>query len=187
MRWRRPHGRAKVLGCGFHKTATTSLTSALRTLGYRVCPYDTELSAAYERDDLRPIWKAADRADAFRDWPWALLHEAFDRRFADARFILTVRDPDAWIASLTRHAARVGPTPTRRMVYGTTEVVGNEALHIATFEAHNAAVRAYFADRPDKLLVFDAAAGDGWDELGAFLGVEVPTDRPFPHEYRTAP
>jgi hypothetical protein len=187
MRWVGTATRPKVLGCGFHKTATTSLTSALRTLGYRVAPYEPDLVTAYERDDLRPIWRAAKRADAFRDWPWALLYEAFDRRFADARFILTVRDRDAWISSLARHAERVGPTDARRLVYGTTDVAGNEARHLDRYEAHNEAVRAYFADRPDKLLVFDAAAGDGWDELGRFLGVDVPDDRPYPHEYRTAP
>ena len=180
-------GTPKVLGCGFHKTATTSLTTALRTLGFRMAGFDPELMAAYERRDLRPIWRAARHADAFRDWPWALLYEEFDQRYPDARFILTTRDPAPWVASLRRHAERVGPTEARRIIYGTNDVAGNEDLHVARYEAHNAAVVDHFADRPGTLLVFDAAAGDGWNELGAFLGVEVPTDRPFPHEYRTAP
>jgi hypothetical protein len=176
-----------VLGCGFHKTGTTSLTSALRTLGFRVAGFDAELVAAYGRGDGRPIWRAARHADAFRDWPWALLYEEFDQRYPGTRFILTTRAVGSWIASLRRHAERVGPTEARRIVYGTDDVAGHEELHIARYEAHNAAVRAYFADRPHQLLELDVAAGDGWPELAGFLDLPVPTDQPFPHEYRTAP
>ncbi|MFE6684871.1 hypothetical protein ACFVFQ_00185 [Streptomyces sp. NPDC057743] len=39
---------------------------------------------------------------------------------------------------------------------------------------------AYFADRPDDLLVLDLARGQGYPELAAFLGVPAPA-RPFPH------
>ncbi|HEX8335676.1 MAG TPA: sulfotransferase [Pyrinomonadaceae bacterium] len=35
-----------------------------------------------------------------------------------------------------------------------------------------------------RLLVMDITAGDGWEVLCPFLGVEIP-DRPFPHENRT--
>ena len=44
---------------------------------------------------------------------------------------------------------------------------------------HERRVRAYFADRPDDLLVIDISAGEGWEALCPFLGVPVP-DKPFP-------
>ena len=47
------------------------------------------------------------------------------------------------------------------------------------YERHNSEVRAYFADRPEDLLVMDITAGDGWDVLCPFLGVEAPADE-FP-------
>ena len=37
---------------------------------------------------------------------------------------------------------------------------------------------------PDRLLVMDIPAGDGWEKLCPFLGVPIP-DAPFPHAYKT--
>ena len=46
------------------------------------------------------------------------------------------------------------------------------------YVAHNLQVME--AVPPDRLLVLDIAAGDGWPELCPFLGVPVPA-APFPH------
>ena len=46
---------------------------------------------------------------------------------------------------------------------------------------HNEAVKEYFKDRPDDLLVLDVCAGDGWEKLCPFLEKAVP-DKPFPHK-----
>jgi hypothetical protein len=48
------------------------------------------------------------------------------------------------------------------------------------YRAHNAAVRAFFADREHQFLEFDPTREPGWDRLCAFLGAPVP-DRPWPH------
>lgn len=57
--------------------------------------------------------------------------------------------------------------------------IGHEARCIEVYEAHNAAVRAYFADRPDDLLEMNLAQGDGSEKLCRFLGVPIPQS-PFP-------
>ena len=41
-------------------------------------------------------------------------------------------------------------------------------------------VRAYFAGRPDDLLVLDVVGGEGWEKLCPFLGLEPPAEA-FPH------
>ncbi|WP_017305649.1 sulfotransferase [Spirulina subsalsa] len=38
----------------------------------------------------------------------------------------------------------------------------------------------YFCDRPDSLLVLNIGAGEGWDKLCPFLGLD-PLDQPFPY------
>jgi Sulfotransferase domain len=49
---------------------------------------------------------------------------------------------------------------------------------------HDTVVRAFFADRPGDLLVFDPIGGDGWEPLCEFLGQPVP-GAPFPCEMRS--
>ena len=68
----------------------------------------------------------------------------------------------------------------RTWIYGFGDPVGHEDVYRKRYDEHNADVRAYFAQRPDDLLVIDVTAGDGWDRLCPFLGVDVP-DAPFPH------
>ncbi len=48
---------------------------------------------------------------------------------------------------------------------------------IAIFEQHIAEVR--YQVPPEKLLVYEVK--EGWEPLCAFLGVEIPKGKPFPH------
>jgi hypothetical protein len=167
----------KVFGLGFHKTGTTSLETALAILGYSVVGMK----------QLWDPWAAGDRAafdallarhDGFRDMPIPLLFRELDARFPEARFVLTLRDPQAWMASC-RAYYRGRAHPMFPVVYGVERLAGNERHALAVLRAHEAAVRAHFADRPGKLLEVDWSRGDGWAELCGFLGEPVP-DRPFP-------
>ncbi|WP_260583193.1 sulfotransferase family protein [Sphingopyxis sp. PET50] len=171
----------KVFGIGFHKTGTTSLASALSVLGYRVTgPNDVS------EPDIGETYLARTRAlseqfDAFQDNPWPLVYREMDAQWPDAKFILTLRDPASWIASQTGHFAHVS-TPMREHIYGIGRgaPIGNEDHYVAVMEAHNAAVRDYFSDRPGKLLEMNLLAGDEWEKLCAFLDHPVPAV-PFPH------
>ncbi|MBN2905500.1 MAG: sulfotransferase [Rhodobacteraceae bacterium] len=176
----------KVFGIGFHKTGTSSLKRALRRLGYRVTGpdhnHDPDIAQTY-LDHARAL---SQRFDAFQDNPWPLVFREMDEMWPDAKFILTVRDPQSWIASQLRFFGDQG-TPMRELIYGQGRgsPVGNEAHYIATMQSHEAAVRAYFADRPGKLLVFDIVGGAGWEPLCDFLGERVPR-QPFPHANNAA-
>jgi hypothetical protein len=49
------------------------------------------------------------------------------------------------------------------------------------YRRHVEDVKAYFADRPEDLLVLAVAQGEGFEKLAPFLGVPAPS-QPFPHK-----
>lgn len=174
----------KIVGIGMNKTGTTTLSVCLTYLGYR------HLSChrpSFERlcdGDTEAVLRTMERYDSFEDWPWPLMYREIDRRFPDARFILTTRkDPDTWFQSLCRYAARTGPTDYRRHVYGHALPDGHRDDHVRVYVEHNEAVRRHFRDRPHKLLELCWELGDGWPELCGFLGVAAPARR-LPHANR---
>lgn len=169
---------APVFGIGFQKTATTSLGDALDVLGYRVTgPFgwndpdirETALSRALNRIEGH---------DAAQDFPWAVLFRALDAHFPDATFILTTRDAEAWFNSMVRHFG-MRSTPMRKWVYGAPYPRRHRSTYVQRMKRHEQEVKAYFAGRPDDLLVMDITQGDGWEVLCPFLGHEIPS-QPFP-------
>jgi len=169
----------KVFGIGFHKTGTSSLGHALEFLGYRVAgPFgvhapDIAATALERAHSMVPDF------DAFQDNPWPLLFRELDERYPGSRFVLTQRETGAWLNSAVAHFGR-HCTPMREWIYGVGCPAGNEQLYARVFDAHNAAVREHFAERPGDLLELDVTRGQGWPELCAFLGVEQP-EIPFFH------
>lgn len=177
--------RFKVFGIGFQRTGTSTLGAALRRLGFRHLSHTTALMKAHAAGRDSVVDAAAAAFDSFDDWPWPLVwRRMWDIYGPEARYVLTVRrDSAAWVESLKRHAERAAPGGRlREVVYGHAYPHGREAAHVAVYEAHNAAVRAFFAE-PERRGVFAEfcwEAGQGWPELCGFLGLPVPRRR-FPH------
>ncbi len=169
----------KVFCIGFHKTGTTSLAVALKTLGYRV----TGPNGVNDPDIAANIDCMIDslvaQYDAFQDNPWPILYRKLDRLYPQSKFILTMRNSDSWIASQVRHFGR-RETPMRQWIYGVGCPEGHEDVYKERYESHNKDVLDYFRDRPDDFLILDLARGDGWEQMCPFLGKGVP-DTPFPH------
>jgi len=173
----------KVFGTGLNKTGTKTLGECFRTFGFHNQSYDLGLLKAWARGDLEEIFRVSDRFDSFEDWPWPLLYREFDRRYPDAKFILTLRkDPETWFDSLCRHAELTGPTEAREIVYGHRMPHGHREHHIGIYLKHQEEVTRYFSDRPGKLLVISWDRGEGWLQLCPFLGISGIPQRPFPHE-----
>lgn len=172
--------RPKVFGIGFQKTGTKSLATALRRLGYRVTGPNAFLNPRIGEIYKSLTAELSAQYDGFQDNPWPLVYREMDRQWPDARFILTLRDPDSWIRSQKTHFAK-GSTPMRELIYGVGagNPNGNEDLYLRRYQMHNLAVRTYFQDRPGKLLELDITAGQGWDRLCPFLDLPMP-DRSFP-------
>ncbi|MDY7096803.1 MAG: sulfotransferase [Pseudomonadota bacterium] len=174
----------KIFCIGFQKTGTSSMRDALRMLGYSVTgSFHGSMPLDQMRDSFVKVGlEKAAQYDAVEDMPWPLMFRELDAEFPNAAFILTIRNSDNWLKSITGHFGDKRDD-IQRLTYGddAPAPLGHEEHYRSVYEAHNKAVIEHFRDRPDDLLVMDLEAGDGWDELGRFLGREdVPTG-PFFH------
>lgn len=199
----------KVIGVGVGRTGTLSLKAALERLGLGPCFHGRHV---LDHPDRLPLWEAAaarrpvDWTAVFAgysstvDWPGAAFWPDLAEAFPDAAMILTVRDADAWYASVDRTIYRMFGAPhaearvaeARRVVPGLAVFT---AFHrrmiwdgffdgrfadrehaIRVYEEHNARVRREVP--ADRLLVIEPGAG--WQPLCAFLGLPVPAE-PYPH------
>lgn len=123
----------------------------------------------------------------FEDRPWniAPLYRLLDEAFPGSRFVLTWREPERWWRSVETWLLRTHPEDGGKKRRYLTQLKASRidrAEFLAAYEAHNAAVRAYFAGRDD-FLAINFERGEGWAELCPFLGVSIPAT-PFPHENR---
>jgi hypothetical protein len=180
---------AKVLGIGLSRTGTRSLAAALRQLDYRTADF-----IEHKKERLGQLsWFAgnfaADALAAFEaavDLPIPIFFPQLDQRYPGSKFILTVREPNSWIASTRRHWPR-WPTAEapdwryrqmlRLAMYGCHGF--SEARMRYVYEMHVRIVQWYFRDRPADLLTLAICDGEGWDQLCPFLGKPRP-DVPFP-------
>lgn len=201
--------RPKVFVIGLNKTGTTTLAHTFLLHGLRVGDQPTaeRLTPEYLAGNWAPILAYCKSAQAFQDVPFSLpeTYKHLDQAFPNAKFILTVRDSaEQWYASRKAHderlAKRVGLTHFRSIedlkqldyvhpgwaydLYrhlgwsiGDTEAVRTE--RITRYEAWIQEVRAYFADRPDKLLEVNVGVRDDYQHLCAFLGLR-PKLQAFP-------
>jgi hypothetical protein len=183
-----------VVGAGLGRTGTNSLKVALERLLGTPCYHMIEV---FTHPEHIPVWHAAARGQipdwhalfagfgAAVDWPAAAFWPELSAAFPDALVLLSVREPQSWWQSASETIF-----PTIREQTGTewlamiddlfaarfTKAIDDRAAAIATFERHNARVRATV---PAHRLV-EWRAADGWEPLCTALGMPVPNE-PFPH------
>lgn len=185
----------QIIGPGFGRTGTNSLKVALEHLGYGPAHHMFEV-----RDDPAqlPAWEALSHGgtgdwDAiFRnyrsqvDWPGARYWRELAAHYADAKVVLTVRDPDEWFDSVQKtimafvagrgsydsgHINNLANMAYRLVVAGVFDERMSDREHaIGVFKAHVAEVKATIP--PSRLLVFDVH--QGWEPLCAFLDCPIP-------------
>jgi hypothetical protein len=94
-----------VIGAGFGRTGTLSLREALDRLGFGPCYHMIELIEHPEHVDFWERAAAGGEVDwdevlrgyrAAVDWPACNFYAPLAARYADAKVILTVRDPERW-------------------------------------------------------------------------------------------
>lgn len=180
--------KPKIFGIGLNKTGTSSLHHALERLGYVSLHYAGPKRAALIKraiNEGKPLLHYIDpRYDAFSDTPVTYYFDLADVQYPGSRFILTVRDLDAWLDSRRRHVERNQQRKAAGEYHGKFLNVTPDDW-TREYRRHERRVLSYFAERPNDLLVFDVTGGDGWEPLCAFLGHAVP-DEPFPwrNKYR---
>jgi hypothetical protein len=199
----------QIVGVGFLRTGTTSLTLALERLGYGPCYHMRVLNAE--------PWRAADWAAAAQDpetadWdvifagyqstvasPGAVFWREIIDAYPAAKVILTIRDQQDWYDSAASTIAwalapplPAAPTPSDHQgrehdyledvqrLAQEHEFGGQSADRDQAVAVFEQHIAAVRAYVPaDRLLVFDIR--DGWAPLCAFLGVAAPAE-PFPWE-----
>jgi len=176
----------KVFGIGFHKTGTTTLAECFRTLGYDFCPEEeaSDSREAAAAGEYAPCLSVATPHQAFEDSPWNYrgVFRILDVVFPGSKFILTVREENAWYNSIMRWVCLHGSgyDVNFRGTIGCLPIPENKEAMFAAYRQHTQDVASYFEGQPGKLLVADWAAGSGWKELCVFLG-EPLCKSPFPH------
>lgn len=178
----------KVVGVGLPRTGTKTLRHCLEHFGlrcWRGSIYQT-LGFLVNAETERLIVEMGE-FEGFEDWPWPLLFEEFERRYPDAKFVLTLRrDTETWLRSVKWHYDQDIATEQIRRVDRQiwTRATGAWPPPSWFYEMHRKKVLAHFSTpRMKKLLVVCWESGDGWAELAEFLGFEVP-DLPFPHIHK---
>ena len=97
----------KVFCVGYNKTGTTTLEKVLIDLGYKMpkqTVQETLVVEALFQGNYAPLFSLCKKYDAFQDMPFSqgVTYAIVDTLFPGSKFILTVRDSDAWFESLSR-------------------------------------------------------------------------------------
>jgi hypothetical protein len=100
-------GFDKIFCIGANKTGTTSLERVLRDLGFRLPRQETQeekLTHVISTGEWTNFRDFCSKYQAFQDLPFSVedVYVACDALFPSSKFILTLRDDDAWFSSLVR-------------------------------------------------------------------------------------
>jgi hypothetical protein len=184
----------RVFGIGMHKTATTSLHHALKTLGLKCAHWPSAHWAKSVWQEMNEHGRSPnlERYYAATDLPMTLLYKKLDSAYPGSKFILTVRDDRKWLDSVRKHwdsgtnefraAWDTDPFSHRvhQLLYGRIDF--DPVTMMNRYRKHNAEVLEYFRDRPEDLLVMDMDNGAGWNDLCKFLNKPIPPE-PYPMKY----
>lgn len=180
----------KAFGIGLSRTGTSSLSKALEMLGFDSVHWTNPLTYQLLSDSDFYMFGAA------TDCCVSPQLERLYYLYPNARFVWTRRPFASWLPSFEAHHALYSATSSRnglRALFDgpdNTFMFDHAALEFGlylnasslsdAYAQFDSRVRAFFANKPGKLLELDIFAGQGWRELCGFLGRPMP-DRPFPH------
>ena len=186
----------RVIGAGVGRTGTYSLKLAINQLGMGPTHHMEEV--LHHMPVQVPLWVAAAKGspewaaiykgyDSAVDWPTARFFRELHAKYPSAKFVLTVRSPESWVASFSETiyklllAGTAGAPPEMRdwiemgmgVIAQTGFPTGLDAAGLTkAFNAHNDAVK--MAIPASQLLAYQVK--EGWEPLCAFLGVPVPAE-----------
>ena len=194
----------KIICVGLGKTGTTSISKALRHLGYTVFDWEEKVFDfqdhwvdVFQNGAQLDVKRVYQHADAVVDAPGNFFWEEILEAYPDSKVILSEREEDSWLKSLVnqlqvfeavisrRFLAVLSPTSRKQIfiLYShLTAILGSADPKSACvlrkrYRMHNHRVKSLVP--PEKLLVYNVK--QGWKPLCDFLGCEVPTVA-FPHE-----
>lgn len=181
----RTYPQEKIFCIGMNKTGTTSIGDALQLLGYRRLGWDSHLSAhltyRWHESNMEIFYEEVKKYDVFEDIPWNLVYKEMYAKYPNAKFILTLRkDSLSWLKSIQAHIDRTNNWVGHYLIFGSYNPIEDSKKYVHRYEQHNEEVRAFFSDKPGKLLEMTFENGDAWNKLCPFLGIDE-VDFDFPH------
>lgn len=178
--------RVKVFNIGLNRAGTSSLTQALKVLGYRAVHYrhgTTRLADIIDANlnaGRRLLTDVEHDYDAFSDFAGERFFQLLDEQYPGSKFIVTLRDLDGWLDSRERKVLQNRANPDYRHNFLEVDRPGWTRTRTETLER----IGTHFRGRDNDLLYIDIPAGEGWSELCRFLNTAVP-DRPFPWTHKS--
>jgi len=175
--------KEKIFCIGLSRTGTTSLSKALKILGYRTIHLPGFLYFPHFFIQLRS--KYLENYDAFSDISVIPFYKKLDRKYENAKFIYTTRDKKQWLKSCAAyprfrwpiHKIPIKLIALRYRIYGTINFDRNRFSE--TYDKHHDDVIQYFDKKDDKFLAIDITEGDKWRKLCDFLDKPLP-EKSFP-------
>ena len=171
-----PFGKAFVIG--MPKTGTSSVRDFLKANGSRHLTIFRPVTDRWMVGDHAYLQRCIAHYNSFDDRPWNkmdMIERLMQRDTAD-RFILTIRDPNAWFDSRNRYNLRFGypPTPEERR----DETV--ETLYLLHYERCRALAKHYDKQILEIDVTQDKASAE---KIADFLNLRG-TQITFPHSNR---
>lgn len=174
----------KVFCIGMPMTGTSSLARALSILGVQTIGWLPQSEVLYQLEDgdLRlPILKEKDGLTDLIGVRW---YRELDRVYPGSKFVLTIRDQDAWLNAIAELWNRDDSLKRKHAyyyyrisVFGCLNFLRDHFADVYQDHVRNA--QAYFVNRPEQFLVMSAYQSEAWETLCPFLEMEIPGE-PFP-------
>ena len=168
-----------VFVIGYNKTGTTSVNLFLRSLGLRHLTINKHVKSQWKKGNYDYLIFLTKRFNSFDDLPWNRT-DVVERLVSldqDSRFILTVREPNAWFDSWVRFEHSIGRTPPRE---------SQRDEYIQVLLQHDEDCRRLVGERNHKFLELELAVEpEPGRKIADFLGLGREFLPEFPHANRT--
>lgn len=189
-------GRSKkIVVIGFNKTGTTSITSALKELGFLTASQSQSerLLPDIIRGDYSKVIDFMKSGEVFQDIPFSLpnIYKHIYNKYPNAKFILTIRDnSDQWYRSLLNFHSKIwgnGDIPSEQnlskeiyhykgfpldyLKFTFGEELYDEAQYKAVYEKHINDVIDFFLDKHENLIIINTSKDSDYFKLCDYLKV----------------
>ena len=169
---------SKIFIIGLPRTATTSVCVATLALGFKTA------HNAYTQ-------QCFSEAEVLADTPIFCDYQQLDKHFPNSKFIYLTRDADKWLPSIKQLLQRMivnlqrsdgGFNPHLKRCYHevfsplTAENINQDEFLLQCYQRHQQGINHYFKNRAKDLLTIDVSDEKSYQQLLAFLGIELPID-----------
>jgi hypothetical protein len=178
----------KIFNIGFNKSGTSSLTEAMKILGYKSAHYRVKNNRIYDifienQKNNRPLLYGIEEYNFLSDFEnnqKNIFYKSLDKQYPNSKFILTIRDQESWLISRENHVLK----NQNNKKYNYDFLVVNKKKWIEERFFFLKEVQEYFKNKPNQLLIINICKGEGWKKLCNFLGKKIPNIK-FPYKNKT--